>query len=342
MNETKTSETSESLREIASTCMMICENDAKFYNETCNRYMTLDNLVELVIKYCKTDINEDTYLSHLIKDVGGNVKDVIKQSLIEFPLYDDETIFVVNNFDEVANLLKVIDGKIVFPEVYFSNDLYTKVGEFLKTIGFVRSKHNKCVAYVPREEFSADDGICLLKKLSGVSLSTKFDFFPTPKEIVKLAQEHLDVQPEDYILEPSAGKGDLVAGIPVNQVLCNELNEVLVRILSNKGYKVCLGDFESFSSVNKFDKIIMNPPFGNRMDAKHAIKAFNEHLKDGGTLVVIHSDGINTSSDKSSKEFQDLCKTYCNFKKVFNNKEFKNSGKGTNVTTCLTVLSKGK
>ena len=54
----------------------------------------------------------------------------------------------------------------------------------------------------------------------------------------------------------------------------------------------------------------MNPPFGKRLDAKHIVKAFEEGLKEGGTLVAISSQAIFTATDKASKKFQEIVAKY--------------------------------
>jgi predicted RNA methylase len=180
-------------------------------------------------------------------------------------------------------------------------------------------------------------------KNTNIDLSKEFSFFPTPKELVLMAQELLEINNNNSltILEPSCGTGNLLDGIEnINRIYCNEYNSFLADILRNKFIHVDNKPFEEYKSDIKFDRIIMNPPFEKRMDAKHILKAFNEHLKDGGILVAIHSVGILNCSDKYSLEFQELSKNFGAYQEIIESGTFKESGKGTNIETCITKFIK--
>lgn len=120
-----------------------------------------------------------------------------------------------------------------------------------------------------------------------------------------------------------------------------EKNQVLSSILKaqNKYSTVLNMEFEEYK-YGLFDRVIMNPPFSQRLDAKHITKAFNEHLKICGVLVAIHSSSITSATDKYSKEFQSLCNKYMVERVNLDSGEFKESGKGTMVSSCITKLVK--
>lgn len=75
------------------------------------------------------------------------------------------------------------------------------------------------------------------------------------------------------------------------------------------------------------------------MDAKHIVKAF-ELLKNGGCLVAVHSSGIITSTDRHSTAFQTLFNQYGIEQRKIEAGAFKNSGKGTNITTYISKFIK--
>ena len=238
-------------------------------------------------------------------------------------------------------LLDINNNTLLLPEKWCSPKLYKQVGEFLKTFDCNRVKVKKRVGYKNNGEFTCEQIIHIGKKLNGVSLSEKFDFYPTPKELVERVQELAEIEDNTQtILEPSAGTGSLIDGLNKSNTTCVEINEVLATILEEKGYNVYNCAFEDFDEDVKYDRIIMNPPFGKRMDAKHIVKAFNQYLKEGGILVAIHSSGIVSTTDKHSKEFQKLYSEYGVVQESYTNNEFKNSGKGTNINTTISKFRK--
>lgn len=57
-------------------------------------------------------------------------------------------------------------------------------------------------------------------------------------------------------------------------------------------------------SESGYDRILMNPPFGDRRDAQHVQHAY-ELLKPGGRLVAIMGEGVFFGKDKKAQEFRD-------------------------------------
>lgn len=53
-----------------------------------------------------------------------------------------------------------------------------------------------------------------------------------------------------------------------------------------------------------YDRIVMNPPFGDRRDAEHVQHAY-DLLKPGGRLVAIMGEGVFFGSDKKAQAFRD-------------------------------------
>lgn len=253
--------------------------------------------------------------------------------------FDELGIVVVDDFSDVFDLLEIIDEKIAFPLKWFSPDIYKSVSEFLKTFDCERTKIKKQTAFKNLGEFSNEQILSIGKKLKGVSLSTKFDFFPTPEPLVKKVQELAEIQESDFLLEPSAGTGSLLKGVECRNITCVEISPILGEILREKKYYTHIMPFEEFENEHRFTKIIMNPPFSKRLDAKHIKRAF-DMLEIGGRLVAIHSVGILTADDKASRDFRELCNGYLHYQEKISAGAFANSAKGTNIETCITVLDK--
>ena len=57
-----------------------------------------------------------------------------------------------------------------------------------------------------------------------------------------------------------------------------------------------------------YDRIIMNPPFGDRRDAEHVRHAYSL-LKPGGRLVAIMGEGVFFGKDKKADDFREWLDT---------------------------------
>ena len=143
-------------------------------------------------------------------------------------------------------------------------------------------------------------------------------FYPTPPALAEKMLEGLDMNFVSTVLEPSAGKGDLVTAIARKNQLsyrnreidvdCCEIDPYLRQILqynfsdekkqeigAAQGYHtreydlidhtklhVVHDDFLTYSSMKHYDLILMNPPFQD--GAKHLLKAL--HMQRDGGLVI--------------------------------------------------------
>lgn len=120
-------------------------------------------------------------------------------------------------------------------------------------------------------------------------------FFPTPPDLLKRLLKWAQVRRSDAVLEPSAGKGDILdaiaalyPGTPLD-LDAIEISPYLREILDLKGYNVIANDFLSYEGT-AYDKIVMNPPFENGLDTEHVMHAYGL-LKHGGRLTAIVSEG---------------------------------------------------
>lgn len=142
------------------------------------------------------------------------------------------------------------------------------------------------------------------------------DFYPTPKDLIDRMLEGIDFKYINSVLEPSAGKGDLVDGFVecadrknyrgwgVSQkasVDCIEIEKELQATLKGKGYRVIHNDFLTFNSPKRYDLILMNPPFS--CGEKHLLKALKMQ-EDGGAIVSLLN--AETLKNPYSNERQDL------------------------------------
>lgn len=115
-------------------------------------------------------------------------------------------------------------------------------------------------------------------------------FYPTPDTLTLAMLKKVNIQPDDHILEPSAGKGNIARIItekfPHNPLTLVESDPLLRAVLMTKGYGVS-GVRDFFNWTTPVDVIVMNPPFSaNYQDADHIRHAWDV-LKRGGRLAAI-------------------------------------------------------
>ncbi len=97
------------------------------------------------------------------------------------------------------------------------------------------------------------------------------NFYPTPKNLIKKMTDKIVKIREISILEPSAGRGDIIEYIQENkfeilkyyksenikEIDCIEKNENLQKILTGKNFRVIADDFLIFDTYKSYDLIIM-------------------------------------------------------------------------------------
>lgn len=121
------------------------------------------------------------------------------------------------------------------------------------------------------------------------------DFYPTPGHLIEKMLFSLDFDYIQSILEPSAGKGDIVDKIKKKEdsgwqkrnfdIDCIESDNNLQHILKGKSYRLVHNDFLTYNTMKEYDLIIMNPPFSN--GCKHLLKALEMQKRNGGAIVCL-------------------------------------------------------
>lgn len=124
------------------------------------------------------------------------------------------------------------------------------------------------------------------------------NLYPTPEHLINKMLSGLDFDRIKSILEPSAGKGDIVEQIKKKEkpesynrykvtydIDCVEIDLNLQHILSGKGFRIVHDNFLTYDTMKEYDAIIMNPPFDN--GCKHLLKALEMQRRNGGTVVCL-------------------------------------------------------
>lgn len=162
------------------------------------------------------------------------------------------------------------------------------------------------------------------------------NFYPTPKEIAFKMIEGLDLRGVN-ILEPSAGKGDILEVIESKtaNIYCIEKNQELQSILREKKYTILGDDFLKFKPDHIFDVILMNPPFDNGV--KHLLKAWE--ISEEGTQIrcLLNRESIENPCTKEKKLLLNIIQNN-NGEIEYLGNCFKNGERKTNVEIVLIKL----
>lgn len=138
-------------------------------------------------------------------------------------------------------------------------------------------------------------------------------FFPTPEALGRRLIELAGVESGDNVIEPSAGKGDLVelileAGAECYAVeVSHTLGEILAARFEDASVPFRLERRDWLEVAPELapnaDAVVMNPPFEKGADMRHVLAAWH-CLRDGGRLAAIVSEGPFFREDAASQRFR--------------------------------------
>lgn len=189
-----------------------------------------------------------------------------------------------------------VDGNVVrLPDGQLDRPTYTAVDKVLVAMGgkWDRKKGGHAFPFDPAEKLAAalDEG-------SFVKRQQALQHFDTPEGLAERLVAMLKVTPEDYCLEPSAGRGRIVAALAKRRpfdLTAIEIDADNGRVLKAQGLctNLFIKDFMTCRTRELRDVpitvIAMNPPFRGNQDIRHVLHAY-EALSPGGRLAAIVSE----------------------------------------------------
>jgi hypothetical protein len=124
-----------------------------------------------------------------------------------------------------------------------------------------------------------------------------FQFYPTPLVLGTKAWAKFKNKNFVRVMEPSAGKGDLIEAAPFKRsqhhrnciVDCCEIDVSLHPALREKDVKIVGHDFLQFGNGVIYSHVIMNPPFST--GAAHVLKAW-DMLWDGEIVAILNAETV--------------------------------------------------
>lgn len=183
------------------------------------------------------------------------------------------------------------------------------------------------------------------------------EFYPTPPEVIEIMLEpykYNDAKQDKYsyyndkydlsdktILEPSAGKGDILDFIAESKYnkrdkenyFAIEQNQDLQAILREKDYDVLGSDFLTWNDDLFFDLIIMNPPFSN--GDEHLLKAI-EISRNTEIICLLNAETILNPHSKKRKYLLQQIEEFGSYEILGD--VFKNAERKTGVNVALVRL----
>lgn len=167
-----------------------------------------------------------------------------------------------------------------------------------------------------------------------------YQFYPTPKPIIERLLEGIELRALANVLEPSAGRGDIVEYIKSklgdSAKYCNfdciEIDRDLQSVIKGKGFKVIHDDFLTFSTFKRYNLIVMNPPFSN--GERHLLRAL-ELQKDGGQIAcILNAETIKNPYSNTRKDLLNQLEKY-NAEIEFVQNAFSDADRKTNVEIAI-------
>lgn len=137
------------------------------------------------------------------------------------------------------------------------------------------------------------------------------ELYPTPESVVEKMLDGVNLNYVKTVLEPSAGKGDIVKSVKNHakdnyeiDIDCVELDPDLRHLLKGSGMRVVGDDFLTYHTMKQYDLIIMNPPFSE--GDKHLTKALEMQKASGGAVIaLVNAETIKNPYTNLRKELVD-------------------------------------
>ena len=214
--------------------------------------------------------------------------------------------------------------------------LYTAANKVIEAAGGKWSRKDKAHVF----EGDAADAIEQIILTGVVDRKQDLGQFDTPLAVAHIIMRFAAIKPGDYVLEPSAGVGRLVAEASNRGAIvdCYEIDPARVAKLRDladtfaTASHVACADFLTVTPKRVYDRVVMNPPFAKQADIDHVLHAA-KFVKEGGKLIAVMAAGVMFRQNAKTMRFKEWLNERTWFIEPLPEGSFK--GSGTGVNTCL-------
>lgn len=243
---------------------------------------------------------------------------------------DEQTLSILSRVTVDGNQIFLTCGQL-------DRKQYLAVNEVLENIGGKWNRKAKAHIFDGDPTYRLENVLMTGK----ITPPKKNGYFPTPEPIAKKIIELAEIEPHHSVLEPSAGKGDIIKHIPKCRTLdCFEILPENIEALKKMGLDPFEQDFLSFIPDQDFDRIVANPPFSYeghpQADIDHVIHMW-ECLAPGGRIVSVMGAGVVFRENRKTVQFREFLDEHGSLERLPEG-SFKESGTGVN--TVLVVIDK--
>lgn len=236
---------------------------------------------------------------------------------------------------------------LALPDIQLDRKLYEAVDKVLRALGGKWNRGRQAHLFPSSVEPLLAEA---LGNGHAVDIKRTYEQFFTPPEVAELVADLAEISATHHVLEPSAGDGRLVraalrrgcclTGVEIDEKLSKALAEALIAEGLMHGVGIFRADFlewappgflaaRSENPLCGFDRVVMNPPFGNRADIAHVRRAFG-FLRPGGKLVAIMSPHWTFAATVAAREFAQFVRSLDGDWEPLPEGTFKKEGTGVN------------
>lgn len=170
-------------------------------------------------------------------------------------------------------------------------------------------------------------------------------FYPTPTELARKAWAKFKNKEFARVLEPSAGRGDLIKAMPnfdsyhrnVKVDVCEIDFEKHPNLRSLSGVSVVGHDFMSFGGGAIYSHIIANPPFA--YGVSHTLKMW-DCLYDGEIVVILNAESVKNPYTKERQLLVSYIERYGSVEYLESEFDTDETQRKTKVEVALVYLKK--
>lgn len=233
------------------------------------------------------------------------------------------------------------DGGLLYLPEQLDRKSYEAVNKILVAAGGKWNRGKKAHVF---EGYAAEaiEGVMLTGEIADAKRD--FGFFPTPAGVVDILLDRAEIEPHHTALEPQAGRGAIAFPLSLACAAVDVVELLAENFITLDGpfRRAAWKDFLTIDPDEwgeRYDRIVMNPPFGGQADIDHVVHA-SWFLKPGGRLVSVMAAGVNFRENRKTLNFRSMVDSCQGWIEPLPEGSFASSG--TNVNTVIVTINKGE